>query len=211
MASPGRCGVRLPHRPSAATGGRRCRLPTSREVWRRSAPPARPNRTRSAESGSHHRLPPICQPWPRRYGGAPTGGIRRGGQALVVQRTGHRPSNPGDAGSNPAGGSPADKAGDRLEDRLAGGAVEDNRTPIHVGGGKDAGWCSCSEGRSTLPPGNRGGQWVHGVIGSAPRLQRDDSRFESGWIHAGSRRDGDQGRFPGSPGQSHDLRSHIRS
>lgn len=35
------------------------------------------------------------------------------------------------------------------------------------------------------PPGNRGGQWVHGVIGSAPRLQRDDSRFESGWIHAG--------------------------
>ncbi len=36
------------------------------------------------------------------------------------------------------------------------------------------------------PPGNRGGQWVHGVIGSAPRLQRDDSRFESGWIHAGS-------------------------
>lgn len=31
-----------------------------------------------------------------------------------------------------------------------------------------------------LPPGNRGGQWVHGVIGSAPRLQRDDSRFDPG-------------------------------
>ena len=88
-----------------------------------------------------------------------------GRSAPVVQRTGHRISNPEGAGSNPAGGS--------CGRQVRPGAYRCRKELL----------CLFTLRSSERSPGHPGGQWVHGVIGSAPRLQRDDSRFESGWIH----------------------------